>query len=263
MRFADLDARMRAIESADDPQVPMGRFVVARLDGRGFTRLTKQTLDLNRPFDERFWDWMLATATHLTEDSGFSVRFTFTQSDEISLLLDPEDNTFGRKTRKMLSVLAGEASARFTEAAGHRGTFDCRLSVLPNEERVVDYFRWRSADATRNALNAVCYWTLRAEGQTRHQATAALSGITVADKNELLCARGINFNALPLWQRRGCALYREWFDKDAHNPLTGEAVVVRRRKLVVNDALPMKDAFTAFLKARLFSDGCAQTAEGR
>ena len=40
MRFDDLDRTMRVLETAHDLCVLPGLYVVARLDGRGFTRLT-------------------------------------------------------------------------------------------------------------------------------------------------------------------------------------------------------------------------------
>jgi len=42
MKFDDLDAKMRVFETAHDHSVLPGMFIVARLDGRGFTKLTKQ-----------------------------------------------------------------------------------------------------------------------------------------------------------------------------------------------------------------------------
>ena len=38
MKFDDLDERMRIFETAHDHRVLPGVFMVARLDGRGFTR---------------------------------------------------------------------------------------------------------------------------------------------------------------------------------------------------------------------------------
>src|ERR1700741_2933777 len=113
---------------------------------------------------------------------------------------------------------------------GAVATFDCRISQWPSLELVVDYFRWRNEDAHRNALNAHCYWLLRKQGQNIGEATAALQGLSVATKNELLFRHGINFNALPLWQRRGTGLYWGEYDRPAENPRTGEQVVARRRR---------------------------------
>ena len=95
---------------------------------------------------------------------GFKVSYGYTQSDEISLLLDLKENSFGRKERKLNSILSGEASAKFSLLLGDIATFDSRICQLPNKQLVVDYLRWRHEDAHRNALNAHCYWYLRKEG---------------------------------------------------------------------------------------------------
>ena len=113
MKFDDLDKKMRVFETAHDYCVPPGIYVVARLDGRNFTRLTKEVHRFEAPFDVTFRDYMVETAAHLM-DCGFRVVFAYTESDEISLLLHPNDVTFGRKTRKINSVLAGEASGSFS-----------------------------------------------------------------------------------------------------------------------------------------------------
>jgi tRNA(His) guanylyltransferase len=248
MKIDDLDGRMRAFESALDPTVLPGVFMVARLDGRNFTRLTKETHPFEAPFDRRFHDFMLETVEHLMTASGLGVAYGYTQSDEISLLLGPDEGGFGRKLRKLLSVLAGEASARFSMLLGAMAVFDCRLSQLPSAELVVDYFRWRAEDAHRNALNAHCYWLLRRQGRDVGQATEGLRGLSTSAKNELLYRGGINFNDLPSWQKRGSGLYWEEFDRQGENPVTGERAVARRRRICHDLELPVKDAYSAFLR---------------
>ena len=197
MKFDDLDARMRIFETAHDHCVLPGMFMVARIDGRGFTRLTKDVHKFDAPYDERFRDYMAATTEHLM-NCGFRVVYGYTQSDEISLVLHREEDAFSRKLRKLNSILAGEASAKFSLLLGYIGVLDCRICQLPNLSLVVDYLRWRSEDAHRNALNAHCYWTLREQGETVQAATNRLSGLSVAQKNELLFQKkGVNFNDLP------------------------------------------------------------------
>jgi len=247
MKFDELDARMRVFETASDHCVLPEVYMVARLDGRGFTRLTKEVHRFEAPFDERFRDHMVATAEHLMTACGFRVVYGYTQSDEISLLFARDEDSFGRKTRKLNSVLAGEASAFFALRLGAHAAFDCRVCELPNRELVRDYFRWRNEDAHRNALSAHAYWALRKEGKTVGQATSALDGATVADKNELLFQRGINFNDLPGWQKRGIGLFWKQVTIDAVNPKTGEAVTAVRRRLVRELELPMRDDYGRFV----------------
>ncbi|WP_425617456.1 tRNA(His) guanylyltransferase Thg1 family protein [Anatilimnocola sp. NA78] len=246
MKFDELDTKMRVFETAADYCVLPGIYMVARLDGRSFTRLTKDICQFQAPFDERFRDLMLTTAESLMT-CGFRVLYAYTESDEISLLLSPHENVFGRKLRKYNSTLAGEASARFSLSLGRMATFDCRISQLPTKALVVDYFRWRSEDAARNSLNAYCYWTLRRDGLSEREATAQTAGHSLAAKNELLFERGINFNDVPQWQKRGVGLYWRDFEKTSQNPITGEKVVALRRRVERNLELPMKEAYNDFV----------------
>lgn len=246
MKFDELDDKMRVYETAHDYCAVPGLFLVARIDGRSFTRLTRETHQFVAPFDERFRDMMVATTEHLM-NCGFRVIYGYTQSDEISLLFHPDIETFGRKLRKYDSILAGEASARFALLLGAHAAFDCRMSLLPNTELVRDYFRWRNEDAHRNALNGHCYWKLRNEGLSVNDATKKLEGMSVAEKNELLFQRGINFNEVPNWQKRGIGLYWEVYGKAAMNPKTGEHVMAERRRIKIDYELPMKDEYDQFI----------------
>jgi tRNA(His) 5'-end guanylyltransferase len=101
---------------------------------------------------------------------------------------------------------------------------------------------------SRNALNGHCYWMRIKEGCTIDQATRTLHKLSVAEKNEMLWQRGINFNELPLWQRRGIGLYWETYGKPAKNRLTAEEVTAQRRRLKTDLELPMKDDYGHFIK---------------
>lgn len=66
-------------------------------------------------------------------------------------------------------------------------------------------------------------------------------------QNELLFQHGINFNELPLWQRRGIGLYWEQYTKEGFNPKTGEVVTATRRRIKVDQELPMKEDYDRLL----------------
>jgi tRNA(His) 5'-end guanylyltransferase len=67
MRFDELDQLLRVYEEANDRYIPPGFHVVARLDGRGFTKLTKEQMDYEAPYDVRFRDTMLTAMRSLME----------------------------------------------------------------------------------------------------------------------------------------------------------------------------------------------------
>ena len=74
---------------------------------------------------------------------------------------------------------------------------------------------------------------------------------TIADKNELLFARGVNYNDLPTWQRRGAAVRWEVYEKAGYNPQTQKTVMGQRRRMLVDEDLPMKDAYADYIRAIL------------
>jgi tRNA(His) guanylyltransferase len=246
MKFDELDDKMRIYETSQDRCVLPNMYIVARIDGRSFTKLTKDIHKFNVPFDERFRNLMIETVKHLM-NCGFNVIYAFTESDEISLLFDYYETAFSRKTRKFISILAGEASAKFSSLLGDVGAFDCRLSELPNKQLVEDYFRWRNEDAHRNALNAHCYWRLRQDGFSQNEATSKIEGLSIAEKNELLFQYGINFNELPNWQKRGIGVYWKDIKKEGFNPKSNEKVLVDRRELFTDFELPMRDDYNQFI----------------
>lgn len=242
MNFDELDRKMRIYEQSIDQILLPETYMVARLDGRGFTRLTKEICKFEAPFDERFRDMMVHTVEALM-DCGFRITYAFTESDEISLFFDVSEDTFGRKVRKYNSTLAGEASAVFSLELGRVATFDCRMVPLPNIEKVEDYFRWRQEDANRNALNSHCYWMLRKDGKSVHEATKALEGKGVDFKNELLFSRGMNYNDLPAWQKRGIGFWNEVYEKKGFNPIRKEHVTAIRNKVHVEYELPIGEEY--------------------
>ena len=246
MKFDDFDKKMRVYEESLDQSILPDMYIAARLDGRSFTRLTKEVCRFEAPFDIRFRDLMIDTVKALM-NTGFRIIYGYTESDEISLLLHPQDNTFGRKVRKINTTLAGEASASFSLALGRIATFDCRVIPLPNRERVADYFIWRQEDSHRNSLNAHCYWALRREGINARKATTILEGMSVPDKNELLFEKGINYNDLPNWQKRGVGVSFRDVQKEGFNPMKQEKAFTVRRELTVNYDLPLGDDYRQYI----------------
>ena len=250
MIFEELDKKMRIYEESLDQIILPDLYMAARLDGRSFTRLTKEICQFDAPFDIRFRDLMIQTTKALME-CGFRIVYGYTESDEISLLFSPDDNTFGRKVRKINSTLAGEASAAFSLGLGRSATFDCRVIPLPTIDRVVDYFRWRQEDAHRNSLNAHCYWALRKEGMSIQTATNELEGKSVSYKNELLFSRGINYDKLPAWQKRGIGLWKEKYEKEGYDPIKNISVKAVRTRTAVCEDLPMGDEYADMIRSFL------------
>lgn len=112
--------------------------------------------------------------------------------------------------------------------------FDCRVWNVPKEE-VVNAFLWRQQDATRNAIQSL--------GQTLlgHKVMQGLSNAQVQEK--LFQVNGINFNDLPVPQKRGVCIVKSTYDMPIPCPDKMEGCevlhVVERSKWVVDENTPI------------------------
>ena len=245
MKFKSLDKRMRALEIFHCLKAPPESWLILRIVGRSFSKMTEDRFE--KPFDLTFHDHMVETARALLVE--FQGRYGYTESDEISILLPPTWDLFDREVEKIVSVSASIAGATFSLRIQEPVQFDSRIWVGPGEEVLVDYFRWRQADASRCALNGWTYWALRKSGIEARSATERMEGMSVGDKNELLFQLGINFNDVPQWQRRGTGLFFETHEKEGMDPRSGRTTVTTRRRVHVDEELPMKDGYGEYLEA--------------
>lgn len=249
MKFDQLDERMRQLEVYHSQQVLPQAWAILRVDGRNFSKLTEKRFE--KPFDPLFHQAMVRAASRLLEE--MHALFAYTESDEISILLPRDSRLFDREQEKLVSISAATASAVLSLAFQHEVHCDSRLCVAANRELVVDYFQWRQSDATRCCLNGWCYWKLRQEGLGVREATRELHGRNFAWKNEMLFQRGVNFNDLPGWQKRGSGLYWQEYEKVGRNPLTGAESRAIRRRVFCDEHLPQGEAYAALLQKMMGS----------
>src|SRR4051795_2465424 len=145
VRPDEFEGRMRALEVFHALRLPPGAWVILRLDGRGFSNFTEGRFE--KPFDARFHDGMVQTARAVLED--LQGLYAYTESDEVSVLLPRAWDLFDRELEKAISLSAGIASAALSLVFGTRVQCDSRAVLAAEDGQVVDYFRWRQADAAR------------------------------------------------------------------------------------------------------------------
>lgn len=242
MKFDEFDTRMRKFEQSLDQVIPMDYFMVARLDGKGFTKLTKEDMDLEKPFDIRFRQAIINTIEFLMS-SYFQILYAYNESDEISLLFNPNADKFNRKVRKYNSILAAETSVKFSSEICKPAVFDCRMIPLPDLDALQDYFAWRQADSERNSILAHCYYKLVGAGRTPQEAAAELTNMPFRDKAKLLAHFDMDLNSIPKWQLYGSAVYWQDTVKKGLNPVSNQSETGMRSKLVVNYDLPTGEAY--------------------
>ena len=180
--------------------------VYARIDGRGFSKFTK---GMERPYDERMINAMVATTKYLVDQTNAILGFA--QSDEISLLWYypgyKSEMMFDRKIQKITSVLAGMATAAFhislrdnfpenyralQEKMPH---FDARAFSLPNLDEAANAILWRTIDASKNSVSMAAH---------HYFSHKSLQGVNSADMQERLFQEvGINYNDHPSRFKQG------------------------------------------------------------
>lgn len=250
MKRIEFDAKMRALEFFHNLKAPVGNFIIIRVDGRGFSKLTAK--NYCKPFDIEFRSVMQETALALMNE--FKPIYGYFESDEISLLFPADYNLFDREVEKLVSVSAGVASSAFTKASGLEGHFDSRLVIAPNEDIVIDYFLWRQNDAFRNCINTICYWEQVLSGMSKKKASNSLLRATIEDKNNILHNFGITVDSIPSWQKYGVGVYNEIYEKIGFNPKTQETVKAMRNRWKVEDNLPNRWEYGAFIYELLEKD---------
>lgn len=245
LTFQELEQLMRSHENSREGELPAHAYIIARLDGRGFSKLTKA--HYKKPFDARFHQLMVETMRHLMEYEP-ELTLAYNQSDEISVLLLPGGSVFNRKARKLLSLLPAAASAKFSLMLGEPVCFDCRLNIQADAAGVMRYFRWRSIDAERNAFNACAYWLLREKGMAPQAAAEWLRTLDTPAQKKLLQEHHADATALPAWQTRGVIMHRIAETKTGFNPLTQESTTYTRRRLKEDDY--SEDLLKSILRAQ-------------
>jgi tRNA(His) 5'-end guanylyltransferase len=213
-----LGDRMKGYEARESerrflPMVP----VCARIDGRGFSGFTR---GMDRPYDLAMQELMVATTCILVEETH--ARIGYTQSDEISLVWQSERSDssifFDHRVSKLTSVLAALATVTFcrllqftihSERIRLSPHFDCRVWQVPNRTEAANVFLWREQDATKNAIS------MATRSVYSHKEMDHKSG---PEMQEMLFARGINFNDYPAAFKRGSWVRRE----TAFRELSGE-----------------------------------------
>lgn len=206
----NLGNRMKGYEDVSRIYLMKRMPVILRIDGKAFHSFTK---GLEKPFSTFLADCFWEASKYVAKEM-MGVKVAYHQSDEVSFLLTnyhklTTESWFDNNLQKMVSVAASLFTYKFNELT--RGVidkpalFDCRAFVLPKEE-VNNYFIWRQQDASKNSISMV------AQSQFSHKSLQGLNGSQMQDK--LFNEKGINWNDLPTWQKRGVCITKVQYNKE-------------------------------------------------
>ena len=240
--------RMKGYEKRESARRCMpGLPICARIDGKRFSRWTA---GLERPYDVRLSELMVETTRELVRET--QALLGYTQSDEISLVFHadgPKHQLFlDGRIQKLASVLASMTTARFNalaqtripERADQPALFDCRVWAVPSRTEAANTFLWRERDATKNSISMAArhYYD---HADLHHRSSSELQ--------ELLFARGVNWNDYPPFFKRGSFVRHEVIERKLaieeldqlpplHDAHRAPDLLVRRGAIVVMEMPP-------------------------
>lgn len=188
-----LGDRCKALEWAQEgPPLTTAAWIVARIDGRGFSKLTQS---ITKPYDTRMANAMEAAAVHVMD--SFGAVAAYHQSDEITLFWTVEDACdllFEGRRSKWISLLASSTTAAFMRALDREGLseladalphMDARVRGYSSIDGPADTLAWRAQDARRNAIQGAAQ---------QHFSQRDLNGLSLQRLREKLEAIGLPFD---------------------------------------------------------------------
>jgi tRNA(His) 5'-end guanylyltransferase len=168
--LAELSCRMKAAELYSEVRVPDHRPFSVRIDGVGFSSLTKK--HFRKPRDIVFEDAMMS----LTRDVmlRFSAKSALVQSDEISFFFGGETDIYNRRAEKITTVIAGFASGQLTDTFKMPVCLDARIVCHDDTRHASDYCTLRLHDGWRNFQSDFEHWLKQKPSLTDNFAEIAL-----------------------------------------------------------------------------------------
>ncbi len=201
-----------------------------RIDGRGFRRALG-TLEIKKPYDERFACAMANSAEVFIRESGLNPLFVFTFSDEFNIFF--YEFPYTNRIEKIDSIIPGFFSSALTIQLNLKNpiSFDSRVIPLGKVD-IYRYLLWRQAETWRNHVSSYGYYTLLKNGLTELEAALRLKNMKASEIHELVFQHGINLAETPAWQRCGILIYRETYEKSGYDPIKKIEVKTLRKKII-------------------------------
>lgn len=201
-QLPDYERHLRKFELCGDGLVLPDMYIIIRLEGdelRSGEELSQ--VDSINPFEHRFHDCLIETAEALMLHN-FRASAIYVHGNTISILMDVWNRSSERRKSRMLSVLSSYASLCFAKYSGQSLVFCAKLSELPTERHVVDYFVWRRLVAIRMFYYQTLGKVMQENGvPTEELRDCMILGVDVM--HETLLSYGISVEEAPTIFRGG------------------------------------------------------------
>lgn len=237
--IGDLQRSSERFENYNDGFILPDTFLIVRLDAHRYGDWS--SLGDEYPCGPTTTRALQATARDLMT-SSFRVVLAFQHGDEISLVLDPSENTNPLRRSKVISAFASAAAIHFQQHAGLTATFEAKLAELPSLDRVFEYLFWQRRYSFRNATTIALRKALLASGQSREDAEKRIHGATEEQRLALMESLGTQLSDIPSTTLLGTLLTWETLTRDGREHF----------KIQIHTQLPMDHAeYFQLIKGKL------------
>ncbi|KAK8245990.1 tRNAHis guanylyltransferase-like protein Thg1 [Phyllosticta capitalensis] len=222
---------VKAFERCQPDILLPNTWIVIRIDGRGFHKLTAKH-NFTKPNDRRALDLMNEAGVGVMRELP-DLILAYGISDEYSFVFHKDCNLFERRAAKLVTTVATTFTSYFIHLwpkhfpdkalTPPMPSFDGRAVMYPSVENLRDYMSWRQVDCHINNLYNTTFWTLiNRGGMTGTAAEQRLAGTVSSDKHEILFKEfGINYNNEDDLYKKGTVLYRDY---ELEEPKTTSAI---------------------------------------
>jgi tRNA(His) 5'-end guanylyltransferase len=262
-----LGQEMKAKEVEMETKTDGQDFILVRLDGHSFSKLTKKVFE-RTPVDFRFAKIMKHVTTELLLRHN-NATLAYCHSDEITIVFPPHsfinkkdgsicfsEHPFSGRSQKLASLLASEAGILFericrTEFAielptGTLAAFDGRVLKFAGDDDGVHgihrYFVWRShLDCYRNFIHGAGHHLFG------HK---AIHGLSVAETRRRLEEANFDFKAYPDAFYHGVFVKKEMVTAETENGPCERRRAAARTLMI---GVEWKDMFDALFREKLWT----------
>lgn len=172
--------RIKEYEKESETYLNKSKYTIIRIDGHGFSKWTK---GFDKPFDDLLVQTLSEVAKSLMDE--FKAVVAYSQSDEITLILEPDDNMiYSGRVQKITSLMASFASMKFNNLLQEewhemnrwficgfdrkqphdirqellaskigKAFFDARVFQVDSASEAFNALLWRTRDCERNSKN--------------------------------------------------------------------------------------------------------------
>lgn len=245
--LSEYQKQMQVFENSQDQMTLPELRLILRTDAHRFGPEWGKKNDPDYPLGESFMNNFIEVGSQLM-NCGLKTVCAYIHGDEVSLLLDSSESSNSRKKSRLISLISSLAALSFFEITNKKASFYTKLSEIPNEERLIDYFFWQRKTASRNLISRNISILMEEKNYSKTDIGSILGNSDEAAQLKILKDFGRPIESFSSYERFGAFI--SWVNEEKDNNLN------HIPKLEILKSLPESDSeYLNFLIKKIFQNG--------